>query len=219
MAALRAGQRSPRVEADDEQRDHREGTAVEPRSRRNGVPAGGGRMARGSWASALFGRPHRRCLVVRQRRRLAQPGRAPSGRAAADARSRRRGALPIWHHLRIPGGQAGAPGADLAGDLAAVAEGVHLALIEHQDLVGHAENAETLGDDDDRRAAPAHLPGWRCRSASSPSGVEAGIGLVEHDQAAAARTAPAPGRAAGAGRRTGACRLRRYRSRSRAAAA
>ena len=56
------------------------------------------------------------------------------------------------------------------------------AVVEHQNLVGHVQDAKALGDDDDRRSSLPHL-------FNSPPqgilafGVEAGVRLIQNDEA------------------------------------
>ena len=84
--------------------------------------------------------------------------------------------------LWAPDRNAGAPPLDLPGDFATVPEGIHSAVVEHQNLVGHVQDAKALGDDDDRRSSLPHLfnSAPQCIFAF---GVEAGVRLIQNDEA------------------------------------
>ena len=89
--------------------------------------------------------------------------------------------LPGGDDLRAPYRNAGAPALDLLGDVATVPEGVHSAVVEHQDLVGHVQDAKSLGDDDDRRSSVPHLLDCPAQGIFA-FGVEAGIRLIQNDE-------------------------------------
>ena len=88
------------------------------------------------------------------------------------------GADDLW----TPDRNAGAPALDLPGDFPTVPEGIHPAVVEHQNLVGHVQDAKTLGDDDDRRPSLPHLLNCPPQGIFA-FGVEAGVRLIQNDEA------------------------------------
>ena len=91
--------------------------------------------------------------------------------------------------LRMPDRNAGAPALDLPGDIPTVPEGIHSAVVEHQNLVGHVQDAKTLGDDDDRRSSLPHLLNCPPQGIFA-FGVEAGVRLIQNDETRMAEKGP-----------------------------
>ena len=145
--------------------------------------------------------------------RAARLGAAIIGPSLDLRHARLRLRLGLLHHL-----DRGAALRDPLGDLAALAIGIDHAVVEHEHAVGDGQDAEPLGDDDDGRAPCLHL-GDRLAQRFLAFGVEAGIGLVEDDEARiaeeGARKPELLALAAGEAR----TRPRRYWCRSPAAAA